>query len=85
MSLQEVEFKMDHGYGACAETQFQVCNHVINKSQHSLNAQYVLSMMLWTPHIHSSQQPRELGTFITLFYREDDRGTGRSNSLSEIT
>ena len=27
MSLQEVESKMDHGYGACAETQLQVCNH----------------------------------------------------------
>lgn len=85
MSLQEVEFKMDHGYGACAETQPQVCNRDVNKSQHSLNAQYMLSMVLWTPHIYSSQQPRELDTFITLFYKEDDRGAGRSNSLSEIT
>lgn len=65
MSLQEVESKMDHGYGACAETQPQVCNHDVNKSQHSLNAQYVLSMVLWMPHIYSSQQPHELGTFIT--------------------
>lgn len=65
MSLQEVESKMDHGYGACAETQLQVCNHDVNKSQHSLNAQYVLSMVLWMPHIYSSQQPHELGTFIT--------------------
>ena len=85
MSLQEVEFKMDQGYGACAETQPQVCNRDVNKSQHSLNAQYMLSMVLWTPHIYSSQQPRELDTFITLFYKEDDRGAGRSNSLSEIT
>ena len=85
MSLQEVEFKMDHGYGACAETQPQVCNRDVNKSQHSLNTQYMLSMVLWTPHIYSSQQPRELDTFITLFYKEDDRGAGRSNSLSEIT
>ena len=45
----------------------------------------MLSIVLWTPHIYSSQQPRELDTFITLFYKEDDRGTGRSNSLSEIT
>ena len=65
MSLQEVEFKMDHGYGACAETQFQAFNHDVNKGQHSLNAQYVLSMVLRMPHIYSSQQPHELGTSIS--------------------
>lgn len=47
------------------QRQPQVCNHDVNKSQHSLNAQYVLSMVLWMPHIYSSQQPHELGTFIT--------------------